>query len=96
MELEIIKEKETPLLSRRRITVNLLQEGPTPSRIELIKALSKKLGIAEDLISIRHIYTSFGKKNAKLIVHVYKDAEDLIRLEGAKLAAKHKRQEKTE
>jgi ribosomal protein S24E len=93
MQIEIQKERDTPLLSRRRITVTVASEGKTPSRLELVKEISKALKVSEDLIVIRHIYTSYGSSFVKAIVNVYEDPKIMLRLEGEKLVAKHKKQE---
>jgi small subunit ribosomal protein S24e len=88
MELEIIKEKETPLLSRKRVTVTCTYEGKTPSRVDLRKKIAEKLKVQEDLLVIRHIYTRFGQTWAKAITHVYSDAETMMRLEGSHMVDK--------
>ncbi|MBN2458194.1 hypothetical protein JXB31_03635 [Candidatus Woesearchaeota archaeon] len=97
MEIEILKEKETPLLSRRRITAMATYEGATPSRIKFLQAVSKELKADTKLISIRHIYTRFGSTRAKLIIHQYMDRESFEKLESKNTAKKHEiKEEKKE
>jgi len=96
MEIEIVKEIETPLLSRKRITAWASFKGPTPSRVEILKEVAKSLKTKEELISIRHIYTRFGYEKVKLIIHVYSDIDTMVRLEGNGLVGKHKPGEKKE
>lgn len=93
MKLEIAKERDTPLLSRKRVTLNLEYEGATPSRLDLKKAVAKKLGSKENLTIIRHVYTRFGKQKAKIIAHVYEKEEDMKVIEHAKLVVKHQEKE---
>jgi small subunit ribosomal protein S24e len=83
MELEILKERETPLLSRKRVTAEVHYEGKTPSRVDLRKTVSAKIKAPEELVVIRHIYTIFGEQKAKVIVHVYSDPKTMLRLEGS-------------
>ena len=45
----------------------------TPSYQELMPMLANHLKIDEKLIVIRHVYTSFGESNAKVIAYAYKD-----------------------
>jgi small subunit ribosomal protein S24e len=89
MEIEVLKEKETPLLSRKRISAMAYYEGSTPSRIKILNEVAKKLKADVKLVSIRHIYTRFGSPRAKLIVHLYKDRKAYEVLEGKKLVDKH-------
>jgi small subunit ribosomal protein S24e len=89
MEIEILKEKETPLLSRKRVTAMLTYSGTTPSRLQLAGELAKKLNVSKDLLVIRHIYNSFGNEKSKVIVNIYKDKKIMEQLELKKLIAKH-------
>jgi len=93
MKLEIAKERDTPLLSRKRVTLNLEYEGATPSRLDLKKAVAKKLGSKENLTIIRHVYTRFGKQKAKIIAHVYEKEEDMKAIEFSKVVSKHQEKE---
>ena len=96
MELEITKQRETPLLERTRISAMVDFENKTPSRVQLRKDIAKKLKTDESLIIIRHIYQRYGQKTAKVIAHVYKDAKYMERLEGKVLIDKHNKEEKKE
>ena len=61
MELNIIKEKDMPLLDRKRVTATITsQEGKTPSRLSVKKIAAKQLKSKEENIVIRHIYSKFG------------------------------------
>lgn len=82
MDLTILKERETPLLARKRVTLEANYDAATPSRAVLTKEVAKKVGADEKLVRVRHIYTRFGKRKARIIAHVYSDEQDLKRLEG--------------
>lgn len=90
MEIEIQKQKETPLLSRKRISALVTYEGSTPSRLELVKGLAAKVKAKPELMVIRHIYPRFGLAKAKVIVHQYNDHKTMVLLEGQALVDKHK------
>ncbi len=81
MKAELLKEKETPLLQRKRMNFMVDFAGSTPSGIELRESLSKQLKVDKNLIAIRHIYQRYGLPRAKVIVHVYKNFEILKKLE---------------
>lgn len=82
MELEILKQRDMPLLDRQRIVATLnFEAGPTPSILQLKDLLADALHVDKTLLSIRHVYQRFGEPKAKVIVHVYKNRKDLERLE---------------
>ncbi len=82
MELTILKERVTSLLSRKRITMEAQYDTATPSRADLTKEVAKKVGAEEKLVSVRHIYTRFGKRTARIIAHIYSDEAQMKLLEG--------------
>ncbi|MEM4268328.1 MAG: hypothetical protein QXK37_05885 [Candidatus Woesearchaeota archaeon] len=93
MEIEILKEKETPLLSRKRLTAFIHYKGSTPSRIEVLREIAKKTGVNQEHIVIKHIYPVFGANKSKVVANIYETRESLERLELGKLIAKHKEKE---
>ena len=90
MDIKIVKEKDTPLLSRKRVTIYAQYKGATPSRPELQGEIAKKLKTKPDLVVLRHIYTRFGQERSKIIVHIYNDTKTMVMLEGQALVDKHK------
>ncbi|MFH1972512.1 MAG: hypothetical protein ABIJ18_03490 [archaeon] len=88
MELEITKQRDYPLLKRKRVTAMCEFAGPTPSIVQFKESFSAKLKVNKDLIAIRHIYQRFGKTKAKVMVHVYENKEDKEKLEKFKKAEK--------
>lgn len=75
MELNITSKKEEPLLSRTELKADVIFEKATPSYQELASLVASKVKADEKLVAIRHVYTSFGNKNAELIAYVYKDED---------------------
>ncbi len=90
MEVQIDKEKETPLLSRKRVTAWVYYDGSTPSRNETLKEFAKKMKVKPEKVVIKHMYTRFGQQYLKLIANVYNDTETLKKLESENLIEKHK------
>src|SRR3989344_8301074 len=93
MELQILKERETPLLSRKRVTLEAGYEGATPSRLKFKDAIAKKLNVKGDMVIIKHIYTRYGLQKAKIIAHIYSNQKDLKRFEQEGLVKKHTKPE---
>lgn len=94
MDIEIVKQKETPLLSRKRVTAKITAEAATPSRLKIRDELAKKLKVDPSLVIIKHLYSQFGDKTVKIIANLYEKRELLEKFEHKKLVAKH--QEKQE
>ena len=85
MEIEIQKQIDVPLLNRQRVSIMVTFDGgATPSILQFKELISSKLNMHKDLIAIRHVYQRYGSTNAKVIVHVYKTRDELLRLEKLK------------
>jgi len=83
--MKIISEGETPLLSRKRYSIEVEHfDSATPKKDGLKKEVAKLLNVNEDLVVVRHVYTKYGYGKSKIIVHVYNKVEDLQRLEKKK------------
>ncbi len=93
MKVEVLKERETPLLSRKRVSLMAEYQGPTPSRMDFLKEVAKIVDSDPSLIIIKHIYTRFGRQKAKIIAHVYSNMDDMKKLEGEYLLKKHVKKE---
>lgn len=87
--MELVKQKETPLLSRERYVFTVEHEQSTPPRQQLQEDIAKKLGKDKALVTIKHIYTRYGARTAKIIAHVYKDAKDRDLIEEKALLVRH-------
>ena len=73
MNFSIIEKKEEPLFFRIKLIANIEFEGATPSYPQLRSLISTHTKTEENLVVIRHIYTSFGRKNATVTAYVYAD-----------------------
>ena len=89
MQIELKKEEITPLLSRKRATYMVDYDKATPSRLILLKEVAKKAGVDEKLVILKHIYPRFGFPRAKIIAHIYSNADDLKKFEENYLLEKH-------
>lgn len=89
MIMEVLKEKDMKLLSRKRLTLLVENKGATPSRQDLVKEIAKKFKTDEELVIIKHIYQQFGKNKTKLMVHIYEDKDKMKIFEHANLLKKH-------
>jgi len=93
--MEIIKEKEMKLLSRKRVSLMMNTKG-TPARHEILKEVAKTCGAKEDQVVIKHIYSQFGKPVSKVIAHIYDDKDKVKIFEHQNLLKKHEKKVKAE
>ena len=93
MDLKLLKERETPLLSRKRVTFEATFKGPTPTRDAIQEAVSKALKTDKELTIIKHIYTRYGLEKTKIIAHIYSKKEDMQRYEEKSVLKKHEKKE---
>lgn len=77
MKIEILSEKENPLLKRKEVKVKITFEGGIKSRKEIRKALISKLNSKDELTVLDGLKTRFGEKKAEGYVKVYKNREVL-------------------
>ena len=75
MELTITNKKEEPLLSRTELKANVSFDKSTPSYKDISSLIASKIKADEKLVVIKHVYTSFGNRNAEVIAFVYKDED---------------------
>ena len=75
--MEIMEKRENSLLSRTEVAGVISFDGATPSRQDLVKAISEKLKVPKDMVVIRKVTTAFGSRKASFDANVYKDAAAL-------------------
>jgi small subunit ribosomal protein S24e len=81
MEIEIISEKENPLLKRREVHFRVKHEqtGSTPPRLEVRNAVANALKVKADFVFVKKFKTKTGKHVAVGLANVY-DSVDQARL----------------
>lgn len=80
MNLEIIKEIDRKLLSRKEITARISYENVTPTRSALSKSMAQKFGVSEEVINILKIDNIAGHREAFVSAYIYDDKKFLVRL----------------
>lgn len=96
MQLEVLKEREMPLLSRKRVTLTVKDAMGTVSRHELVDEIARRLNVTRNLVIIKHIYPQFGTRSAKIIANIYEDEARMSIFEHKNLIAKHVPKAKSE
>lgn len=72
--MKTTKKTENPLLKRAKVEIEVEHHNkPTPKKADISKAVADLMKVAENLVVIEHIYTSFSSGVSKVIAYVYKD-----------------------
>jgi len=99
VKMDVLSRRKNPLLKREEIIVTVEHKGArTPSRLELLEDLSKKLKINKNLIIVDKILTVRGKSESKVKVLAYEKESDIpaYKLEKMKKRIKVKEEKKPE
>jgi small subunit ribosomal protein S24e len=96
MKIELVSEKDNPLLERKEVVVKVSDYGATPSRTDLLEELPKILkGANKEGVYIEKVDQHYGRKQTLVMAHVYASRESLekhihkklLRTSGKKKAA---------
>lgn len=78
MEITIKDERQNPLLKRKELKIELKQDKTkTIPRVELQKLIASNQNVAEDLVIIEKISTSFGTPDCVVDAKIYEKKEDI-------------------
>ncbi len=78
MKVELVSEKDNPLLDRKEVVVRLSDYSATPSRTELLEELPKALRSAgKDCVYILKVEQHYGSKHALVHAQVYSSKDSL-------------------
>ena len=89
MKIEIVQDRDNPLLNRKELDIIITYESGTPKRDEVREELSKMLGAEKERIIIEKMESIFGLNKAKAHVHVYETAEHAKRYERKHILRRH-------
>jgi len=90
--MKIIKEDKSPLLGRRRLSINVEHyNNKTPDKATIKQKLADQYKHDPEAISVRHIYSKFGRGVSKIIAHLYDKKETKEFLEPIKVKKEKKK-----
>lgn len=82
MEVEILEEKENPLLKRKEIRFRVFHYGnPTPSRKEVREKLIAMLNADKNTFVLDRLVSSFGREVSDGFGKVYESTEAMLSIE---------------
>ena len=78
----LVSQRENKVIQRREAVLRIEHRGRgTPSRQDVIEAVSKLLGVDKSLVVVRRIETEYGRDASRAWVHIYSDRSVLERFE---------------
>lgn len=90
MKIEILKEIKNKPLARREIEFKVQHAGgTTPSRADVRAKLVAQLDADEARVVVRSLNTKFGSAFSEGIARIYDSPEQLKRVEGKHILARH-------
>ncbi len=78
MNVNLISTTENKMLERKEIRAEVSFDGATPKRAQLKEAVSHKVGANPELVVLRRVVSSFGRKVVKVLAHSYSKKETLM------------------
>ena len=75
MDIDIISEKENPMLHRTDVRFEIVHEDATPSRLQVRDSLAAKLDKGSDEVVVHKLDTKFGMRKTVGYAKVYETAD---------------------
>ncbi len=75
MDIQLISEKNNPLLNRREVVFKVLHDEATPSRKSIVERLAATMNSKEGLVMVDSLKTDFGKRETIGYAKIYENAE---------------------
>ncbi|KAF5423093.1 MAG: 30S ribosomal protein S24e [Candidatus Methanomarinus sp.] len=90
MDIEIIKEKENPLLDRKEINFTISHTGPTPSRDEIKKNFVARYNSQHELVIVDKLSSEYGTQQTAGYVKIYSDTQRVSEIENRYIIERNK------
>ena len=75
MDIQIIEDKNNPLLNRREVVFKVNHESATPSRKSIVDRIAATMNSKEGLVIVDNLRTEFGKRETIGYAKIYEAAE---------------------
>jgi len=94
LDIEIIKEKENPLLDRKEINFILSHTGPTPSRDEIKKKIVAQYNSQYELVMVDKLSSEYGNQQTIGYAKIYSNLQRISEIENKHIIERNKPIEK--
>jgi small subunit ribosomal protein S24e len=89
MEIEILEERENPLLGRKELKFRILHDRETPKRAEVREKLIGHLKAKKEIVVLDSIHSKFGARESVGEARIYKTKERAVQVEQPYLLEKN-------
>ena len=89
-ELRVVSERFNSLIRRLEVEAVVTHQGsPTPSRRELVEALSRMYSRSPELVIVRKVESEYGMGVSRVYAHIYESLERLKLYEPKHILRRH-------
>ena len=81
MDIQVIQEKNNPMLNRREIVFKVTYDEATPSRKSIVDKIAATMNSKQGLVIVDNIKTEFGKREGIGYAKIYENAERVKQVE---------------
>lgn len=81
MDIQVIEEKNNPILNRREIVFKVIHDESTPSRKSVVERLAATMNSKVGLVYVDGLKTEFGKRETRGYAKIYETTERAAQVE---------------
>ncbi len=96
MEIEILEEKENPLLKRVELKVKVSHNGATPRRAEVREKIIALKDASRDRVILHGLRSRFGARESIAYVKIYESRDAMLSVEEEHMLRKNFSEEEIE
>jgi small subunit ribosomal protein S24e len=75
LDIQIIEEKNNPLLNRREVVFKVIHDAASPSRKSIVDRIAATMNSKEGLVIVDNLKTEFGKRETIGYAKIYETEE---------------------
>jgi small subunit ribosomal protein S24e len=75
LDIQVIEEKNNPMLNRREVVFKVIHDESTPSRKSVVERLTATMNSKPGLVFVDSLKTEFGKRETIGYAKIYENAE---------------------
>jgi small subunit ribosomal protein S24e len=75
LDIQVIEERNNPLLNRREVVFKIMHDEATPSRKSVVDRLAATMNSKVGLVIVDNLKTDFGKRETIGYAKIYETAE---------------------
>lgn len=81
MNIQVIQEKNNPMLNRREIVFKVTYDEATPSRKSIVDKIAATMNSKQGLVIVDNLKTEFGKREGIGYAKIYENADRVKQVE---------------